>query len=139
MSQPMHLRHEKPLFPENARVSIAHLALPVRASHGFTRLLTVLAFAITLGCSSENSWHMEEVTGHLPDLDFSLTSDRGSRVTANEFEGNLLLLYFGYTHCNAECPVSLARLARVVQMLGDGKNQARILFVSLDPGRDTPE
>lgn len=135
----MPLRHEKPLFPGNARVSTQNTVLPVRASQGFTRLLAVLALAITLGCSGENPWHVEEVTGHLPDLDFSLTSDRGSPVTANEFEGKLLLLYFGYTRCNAECPVSLARLARIMQMLGDGKNQVRILFVSLDPDRDTPE
>jgi protein SCO1 len=135
----MSQRHEKPLFSGNARVSIAHLVLPLWACQGFTRLLTVLTLATTLwGCTGKNAWHVEDVTGHLPDLDFSLVSDSGSTVTAKKFEGHLLLLYFGYTHCNAECPVSLARLAQVVQMLGDG-NRFRILFVSLDPDRDTPE
>ena len=102
------------------------------------RLLLSLALALALERrGGENSWHMEEVTGHLPDLHFSLTSDRGSAVTARKFEGYLLLLYFGYTRCNTECPVSLSRLARVIRMLGDGENGVRVLFVSLDPVRDT--
>jgi len=85
------------------------------------------------------SWHVEEVTGHLPELNFSLTSDRGSAVTAKTYEGYLLLMYFGFTHCTAECPVSMARLAHVMRLLGNDGHRTRILFVTLDPQRDTPQ
>ena len=82
---------------------------------------------------------MEEVTGHLPDLNFSLTADNGRQVTSTTYEGHLLLMYFGFTNCDSECPVSMARLARVMQLLGTDANQMRILFVTLDPERDTPQ
>lgn len=97
-----------------------------------------MAFAIS-GCLSEKSWHVKEIAGHLPHLNFSLTSDSGRLVTAKTYEGYILLMYFGFTNCDAECPVSMARLAHVVQLLGDGANHMRILFVTLDPERDTPQ
>ncbi len=99
-------------------------------------LTVVLAIS---GCTSEKSWHAKEVTGHLPDLSFSLTSDSGRPVTAKTYEGYLLLMYFGFTNCDAECPVSMARLAHVLQLLGDDANRMRILFVTLDPDRDTAQ
>jgi protein SCO1 len=101
-------------------------------------LSLTIAFAIS-GCIGQKSWHLEEVTGHLPDLDFSLISDRGIPVTAKTYEGYLLLMYFGFTHCNAECPVSMARLAHVMRLLGNDAERTRILFVTLDPQRDTPQ
>ncbi|MEO8767636.1 MAG: SCO family protein [Nitrosospira sp.] len=100
-------------------------------------LSLAVAFAIS-SCVSEKTWHVEEVVGHLPDLDFSLTSDKGHLVTAKTYENYILLLYFGFTNCEAECPVSMARLARVMRLLGDNANRTRILFVTLDPGHDTP-
>jgi protein SCO1/2 len=99
-------------------------------------LMMVLAVS---ACTSKSPWHLEQVTGHLPELNFSLTSDSGQPVTAKTYEGNVLLMYFGFTNCDAECPVSMARLARVTQLLGSGAQRVRILFVTLDPERDTPE
>lgn len=97
-----------------------------------------MAFTIT-GCIPEKPWHVKEITGHLPDLKFSLMSDSGQLVTAKTYEGYILLMYFGFTNCDAECPVSMARLAHVAQLLGDSANHMRVLFVTLDPERDTPQ
>jgi protein SCO1/2 len=112
-------------------------------THGFLRLFAhILGLTLVLaasGCSIEKPWHVEEVTGHLPDLNFSLTSNHGSAVTAETYEGYLVLMYFGFTRCNAECPVSMARLAHVMRLLGNDAERARILFVTLDPQRDTPQ
>lgn len=96
-----------------------------------------VAFAMS-SCVAEKTWHVEEVTGHLPDLAFSLTSDDGRPVTAKTYENYILLMYFGFTNCKAECPVSMARLARVMRLLGDNANRTRILFVTLDPRYDSP-
>ena len=105
----------------------------------FTHILGLTIVLAASGCMTEKPWHVEEVTGHLPDLNFSLTSDRGSVVTAETYKGYLVLMYFGFTHCNAECPVSMARLAHVMRLLGNDAERTRILFVTLDPQRDTPQ
>lgn len=90
------------------------------------------------GCFSGRNWHVEEVTGHLPDLEFALISDDGHSATAKTYSGYVLLMYFGFTNCRAECPVSMARLAQVMRLLGKNADHVRILFVTLDPENDVP-
>ncbi|CAB3753535.1 hypothetical protein LMG29542_02050 [Paraburkholderia humisilvae] len=82
---------------------------------------------------------MTNVTGHLPDLEFSLTGDDGKPITAGTFKGDTTLVYFGYTHCPDVCPETMARLMQVLGKLGPDAQQVRILFVSVDPARDTPQ
>ena len=100
-------------------------------------LILVAVFAVS-GCFSEKRWNVEDITGHLPDLSFSLISDQGSPVTATTYKGYILLMYFGFTKCQAECPVSMARLARVTTLLERDADHVRILFVTLDPRNDSP-
>jgi protein SCO1/2 len=80
---------------------------------------------------------LHEITGHLPDLRFSLMSDNGQPVTDQTYQGYLVLLFFGFTSCQAECPTTLFRLTKIVRYLEEKVNRTRILFVTLDPGRDT--
>ncbi|PSJ18982.1 SCO family protein [Nitrosomonas supralitoralis] len=101
-------------------------------------VLYLVIFALS-GCFSENNWHVKEVAGHLPDLQFSLTSDSEHLVTAEMYTGYVLLMYFGFTNCQAECPVSMAKLSHVIQTLGKDADRIRVLFVTLDPGHDNPE
>lgn len=77
--------------------------------------------------------------GHLPDLKFSLTSDQGHPVTEQAFQHKVALVYFGYTHCPDVCPGTLARLMSALQKLGNDARDVRILFISVDPARDTPK
>lgn len=103
---------------------------------------TILCVALTLalnGCNPEKQWQLHEITGHLPDLRFSLMSDTGQPVTDQTYQGYLVMLFFGFTTCEAECPTTLFRLTKIVRHLGDNANRTRILFVTLDPGRDTPQ
>ena len=81
---------------------------------------------------------LTNITGHMPDLDFALTDDAGKAVTGADFRGKVVLLYFGYTHCPDVCPLTLAQLHVTMQRLGSVADGARILFVSVDPTRDTP-
>jgi protein SCO1/2 len=74
----------------------------------------------------------------LPDLHFSLIAENGHAVTAEDYRGYTVLLYFGFTNCAAECPTTMARLANVVKRLGTDGQTLRILFVTVDPDRDTP-
>ncbi|MBB3225500.1 protein SCO1/2 [Luteibacter sp. Sphag1AF] len=106
---------------------------------GLMALLTlVLALA---GCQREPqpAWRLTDVGGHLPDLDFRLTNDEGKPVTGADYRGKVVLMYFGYTHCPDVCPLTLTQLHVVLQRLGPLADDTRILFVTVDPKRDTPE
>ncbi|WP_266169450.1 SCO family protein [Dyella subtropica] len=105
-------------------------------------LLAMLASTVLLAaCHRDESapWRLTNVTGHMPDLDFKLTDDKGKAVTGADYRGKVVLLYFGYTHCPDVCPLTLAQLHVVMQRLGPLADDARILFVSVDPARDTPD
>jgi protein SCO1/2 len=75
----------------------------------------------------------------LPAADFALTDHTGEPVTLRSYRGRPVLLFFGYTRCPDVCPLTLARLARATQGMGDGDRGLRILMVSVDPEHDTPE
>jgi protein SCO1 len=64
-------------------------------------------------------------------------SDTGQPVTDKTYQGYLVLLFFGFTSCQAECPTTLFRLTKIVRYLEKKVNRTRILFVTVDPGRDT--
>ena len=104
-------------------------------------LCMVALSALTLGgCQRAGPLplRLTNITGHMPDLDFALTDDNGQAVTGNDYRGKVVLLYFGYTHCPDVCPLTLAQLHVIMQRLGTLADGARILFVSVDPTRDTP-
>ncbi|TCV91292.1 protein SCO1/2 [Luteibacter rhizovicinus] len=114
------------------------LSRPVRA----VALMALFAMAFALaGCQrdAQPQWRLTDVSGHLPDLDFRLTDDNGHAVTGADYKGKVVLMYFGYTHCPDVCPLTLTQLHVVMQRLGAPADDARILFVSVDPARDTPE
>lgn len=102
------------------------------------RTLLCVAMALSVNsCDTEKHWQLHEITGHLPDLRFSMMSDTGQPVTDKTYQGYLVLLFFGFTSCQAECPATLFRLTKIVQRLENKAHRIRILFVTLDPGRDT--
>lgn len=104
--------------------------------HGAAVAGTVLLAA----CSHPGEpWQLTNVSGHLPDLDFALTADNGQSVTGASFRGDTTLVYFGYTHCPDVCPETMARLMQVIAKLGPEADKVRILFISVDPARDTPQ
>ncbi len=92
-----------------------------------------------LGCGQHGApWRLTDVSGHLPDLAFTLVGDDGRSVSADAFKGRVALVYFGYTHCPDVCPETMARLTQALTLLGGAAQHARILFISVDPARDTP-
>lgn len=102
-------------------------------------LLLVVAVLLA-ACHRDDglTWRLTNISGHMPDLAFQLTDDNGRAVTAADYRGKVVLLYFGYTHCPDVCPLTLAQLHAVLERVGPTANDARILFVSVDPARDTP-
>jgi protein SCO1/2 len=104
-------------------------------------LLILITLVSVSGCQRDPqpAWKLTDVSGHLPDLDFRLTDDNGKAVTGADFKGKVTLMYFGYTHCPDVCPLTLTQLHVVLDRLGPPAENVRILFVSVDPKRDTPE
>ena len=80
------------------------------------------------------------IRGFLPDLDFELVAAGGKTVTEKDFDGKVVMMFFGYASCPDICPTTMAQLTQVVQTLGpEVEDKVRIVFVSVDPHRDTPE
>lgn len=71
--------------------------------------------------------------------DFTLTRQDGQRVTAAEVFDRPSLLYFGYTFCPDVCPLDTARNAGAQSLLADRGENVQLVFVTVDPQRDTPE
>ncbi len=90
-------------------------------------------------CSgSKQPWHGTDITGVMPDLQLSMTrAGDGKAVTGQDFRGRIAILYFGYTYCPDICPLTLTNVAAALKKLGDKADDVRVLFVTVDPNRDT--
>lgn len=101
--------------------------------------MRIFAFALVLllaGCG-KSGFHMTDVSGAMPRLDLRMTrAGDGKVVTAKDYQGKVVALYFGYTNCPDVCPTTLANLADMLSKVASP--DVRVLFVSVDPDRDTP-
>lgn len=80
-----------------------------------------------------------DVTGLDYAKGFTLTDHTGKRRTLADFKGKVVVVFFGYTHCPDVCPTTLAEMAGIMKTLGPEAARLQVLFITLDPERDTPE
>jgi protein SCO1/2 len=110
-------------------------ALPLILSLGLACLFAMAA------CSGPKApaltFHADDVSGVMPPLEFTLAGRSGVPVTAADVRGKTVLLYFGYTHCPDVCPATLTKLAQALKRLGPEAAATQVLFVSVDPKRDS--
>ncbi len=108
-------------------------------AHSRRGVLGLLGLCLGLaGCGSAGPpFALQNVTGLLPSLEFQLTNQDNRAVTAADYRGKVVMLYFGYTHCPDACPTTLATLAAAIRGLGPQAAEIRVLFVTVDPKRDT--
>ena len=110
----------------------------VHKSAMLRRALLLSCLALT-ACHHNLSAQDVSIAGMLPPLQLSMTDvQTGRPVTAADFRGKLTLLYFGYTNCPDVCPATLYNVARITQLLGPDGGKIQLLFVTVDPDRDTP-
>jgi protein SCO1/2 len=79
-----------------------------------------------------------DVTGLGYARDFALNDHDGKPRTLADFKGKAVVIFFGYTHCPDVCPTTMAEMAAVMKQLGPDADRVQVLFVTLDPERDTP-
>lgn len=79
------------------------------------------------------------IRGFLPDLDFELIAAGDKTMTEAHFRDKVVMMFFGYASCPDICPTTMAALAAVMENLGKEAEHVRVVFVSVDPHRDTPE
>ncbi|HEY6920786.1 MAG TPA: SCO family protein [Methyloceanibacter sp.] len=70
---------------------------------------------------------------------FTLVDQNGKTVTDRDFRGKYMLIFFGFTHCPDICPAELQVMSAALDALGPKADDVVPIFVTLDPGRDTPE
>lgn len=80
-----------------------------------------------------------DVTGLGYARDFALTDQDGKPRTLADFKGKAVVIFFGYTHCPDVCPTTMAEMAAVMKQLGPDAERVQVLFVTVDPERDTPD
>lgn len=96
----------------------------------------------SLGFAGEHPHVFRGIASQSPPraADFTLTAHTGKRVRLGDFQGKLVLLYFGYTFCPGVCPTTLAEVAQALKALGSkNAEKVQVFMISVDPERDTPD
>jgi protein SCO1/2 len=100
--------------------------------------LVPLAIALLLAACVEKPWHgiVLDPPSAAPPL--AATKSNGGAFALADAKGDVVMLFFGYTHCPDVCPTTLADWARAKRALGGDTTGVRFVFVAVDPVRDTP-
>lgn len=106
------------------------------------KLLSPLFLCIALllaGCSEPKRFVSTDLSMVDWGKDFSLTDHKGQPRRLADFRGKAVVLFFGYTQCPDVCPTTLTIMREAMTLLGDDARRVQVLFVTVDPARDTPQ
>jgi protein SCO1/2 len=108
------------------------------------KFLALCAFALLLaGCdqfaAKPPAFNSVDITGAEYARDFKLTDHTGKVRTIADFKGKVVFLFFGFTQCPDVCPTTMSEMAAVLQALGPQADKVQVLFITIDPERDTRE
>ena len=95
-------------------------------------------FLILTACSPKPEFKNIDITGSTAfGKDFSLLDPDGKVRTLADFKGKVVVIFFGYTQCPDICPTTLTEMQQVMTILGSQSDKVQVLFVTVDPERDT--
>ena len=106
------------------------------------KLCLVIICMLLLACSGSNQpvqLYGTDISGADFGHALNLTDHTGKPRQLEDFKGKVVALFFGYTHCPDVCPTTMADLASAVKLLGQRSDEVQVLFVTLDPERDTQQ
>lgn len=101
--------------------------------------LLMFAVAACKPATQQNQFSATDITGAEFAQTLNLTDHTGKPRTLADFHGKVVALFFGYTHCPDVCPTTMADLKQAMKILGARADELQVLFVTLDPERDTQE
>ena len=99
----------------------------------------IICSLLLAGCDGGPKFRSTDITGVDYARSLALTDHNGRPRTLEDFRGKVVVLFFGFTHCPDVCPTTLADLAGAVKTLGPDAGKVQVLFVTVDPERDTAE
>jgi len=107
------------------------------------RIAIILLAAALAACDastpSASKFHATDITAVDWARGFELTDHTGRQRTLADFRGKVVLVFFGFTNCPDACPTAMAEMAQVVDRLGPDGARVQVIFISVDPERDTAE
>ena len=109
-------------------------ALLVRLARGIAA--SALIVGLSTGCDSP--FRSTDITGADYGRTLALTDHHGVARTLADFHGKVVTLFFGYVQCPDVCPTALSGMSQVMRELGPDADRVQVLFVTVDPERDTP-
>lgn len=83
------------------------------------------------------SFHGAVIDPPIPAAEIKLTNFNNEPFTLSALRGKVVILYFGYTNCPDECPLTMAHLKLAIEMLHEGSNNVQVVMISTDPARDS--
>jgi protein SCO1/2 len=103
---------------------------------------TWLVFSLCLLLAACNPsgprFNSTDITGADYGKDFKLTDHTGKVRTLADFKGRAVVMFFGYTRCPDVCPTTMVEMKQIIEKLGEDGKRVQVLFVTIDPERDTP-
>src|SRR6185369_16893001 len=108
-------------------------------NRGLLALLPLLVFALTVGAGETPDLKTGVFKPPRPAPDFSLRGSDGSELKLSRYRGKVVALGFGYASCPDVCPTTLFFLAQAKEKLGASGKDFQVIYVTVDPERDTAE
>ncbi len=109
----------------------------------FIRIVVYVSLFASLAACGSSKQESQLFGTNITGADFantlSLTDHTGKPRQLSDFQGKVIALFFGYTHCPDVCPTTMSDLSNAVKLMGKHGDEVQVLFVTLDPERDTQE
>jgi len=105
-------------------------------------IVALFLASLLAGCErtpSPPAFKLTDITGAPFGRELDLTDHNGKARTLADFRGKVVTIFFGFTHCPDVCPTTLAEMAAVMRELGPDGQKVQVLFITVDPERDTPQ
>lgn len=105
-------------------------------------IAAIVLSALLGGCNGapdKPAFRLTDITGAEFGRNFQLTDQYGKARTLEDFKGKVVVMFFGFIYCPDVCPTTMGELALVMKELGKDAERVQVLFVTVDPERDTPE
>ncbi len=105
------------------------------------RLFLLLLFLLMTACNADKkadaNFFGTNISQTQFDQEWTLIDQHGDKRNLNDFLGKIVIVFFGYSHCPDVCPTTMADLAKALKLLGERSSEVQVLFITLDPERDT--